>query len=62
MFVVLGAGAYYVIAEHSAHSWAVGLLLFLLVCPLMHSMHGGHGGHSGPERRDGEDNGGGRNG
>lgn len=62
MFVVLGAGAYYIMAEHRAHPWAVGLLAFLLLCPLMHSMHGGHGGHGGGERRDGEDNTGDRNG
>lgn len=47
MFVLLGVIAYYVIAEHGAHTLSIWPLLFLLACPLMHMFHGGHGGHGG---------------
>jgi len=51
IFVVLGAGIYYLVAEHAAHLSSVWLLLFLLACPLMHMLHGGHGRHSAHDQK-----------
>lgn len=45
MLALLGAGAFYIVAEHGAHLLAAWPLLFLLACPFMHFFHSGHGGH-----------------
>jgi hypothetical protein len=62
MFVLLGVGAYYVIAEHGAHLLGAWPLLFLLACLPMHMFHGGHGGHGGHRKSEDEGDAGGRNG
>jgi len=40
----LGAGAYFLLTEHTAHVVPYLPWLILLLCPLMHLFH--HGGHS----------------
>ena len=38
--------AYFLLTEHSAHSFGALPFLLLAACPVMYmSMHGGHGGH-----------------
>lgn len=53
-WLLLGIGAYYLLAEHRAHLLAGAWLpLVLLLCALMHVfMHRGHGGHG--NHREGE--------
>ncbi len=57
----LAIGAFYLLAEHTAHLFGVLPWLFLLACPFMHLfMHGGHGGHGshgGDGARQGRDQG-----
>lgn len=56
MFVLLAAGAYYVIAEHGAHLLGAWPLLLLLACIPMHLMHSGHGAHARHRRQNGGQN------
>ena len=48
LLVFLAIAAFFLITEHTAHTFGALPFLLLLACPLMHVfMHGGHGGHAG---------------
>ena len=39
--------AFFLITEHTAHTFGALPFLLLLACPVMHFLHHGHGGHGG---------------
>ena len=45
---------FYLLSEHTAHTFGALPFLLILACPLMHLFHHhGHGGHRGPAPRTG---------
>ncbi len=45
LMVFLAIGAFFLVTEHTAHTFGYLPYALLLLCPLMHLfMHGGHGG------------------
>lgn len=49
----LAIAGFYLVTEHTAHTFGVLPFALLLLCPLLHLfMHGGHGGHGGHENSD----------
>ena len=55
LIVFLAIAAFFLLTEHTAHTFGYLPYALLLLCPLMHLfMHRGHGGEHAPGGRDAE--------